>query len=572
MPLNWNSSGSRREDARAAVAIARLPAKVPVTHPNYGGMILINPGGPGESGIDQVISRGRSIQAIVDATYPTADVESIFDADAKYFDIVSFDPRGVKYTTPSLDCFTDAFSQQMWLLTRTDFGSMFESNASLGIEWARMKALGQSCSLEDDDGVLRYTNTPQVVEDMLAIVEAHGEWREMNTRTMFNGDQTSVGETYEALQRSRRQREKEMLQYWGVSYGSLLGQTFAAMHPERVGRMVIDGVVDPDDYYQGQWLKNLQDSDRVLERLCEYCHKAGPSKCPVYTGSSGKDIEAMISKVLLELNKAPVAVPPVDPSTKDPIVVTFDDYYLRVINAMAFPYSAAEDVFRLLGELIRGNVTEIAISKQGQLDNAASLAKCRGNSEGCMTENYFGILGSDPVIECMDSAPYRDSALSKEDFWSYFSTLTEQSRWFSLSWARHRMSCIGITDLPEWHYKGKIEGNTNHPLLIIGNTHDTVTPLANAQRVSTLFPGSVVLQQDSEGHCSHANPSSCTVLHVRNYFQTGKLPRPETVCQPDYLPFIGALSRPDVGKPLDDDRLGEALISLASPCIIHRNV
>lgn len=572
MPLNWNSTGSEREDARAAVAIARLPAKVPVTHPNYGGIILINPGGPGESGIDQVISRGRSIQAIVDATYPPADVGSISDTGSRYFDIVGFDPRGVKYTTPSLDCFPDAFSQQMWLLTRTDFGSMFESNASLGMEWARMEALGRSCSLEGDRQILRYTNTPQVVEDMLAIVEAHGEWRQRTAENTLAVERTSKqNKNNQISERSRWQRGKEMLHYWGVSYGSLLGQTFATMHPERVGRMVIDGVLDPDDYYQGNWLKNLQDSDRVLKKLCEYCHKAGPSKCPVYTGYSGKDIKAMISKVLLELKKAPVVVPPVDPSTKDPIVVTFDDYYLRVINAMAFPYSAAEDVFRLLGELIRGNVTEIARSKQVQLDNAASLAKCRGGSEGCMTENYFGILGSDPVIECMDSAPYRDGALSKEDFWSYFSTLTEQSRWFSLSWARHRMSCIGITDLPEWHYEGKIEGDTSHPLLIIGNTHDTVTPLANAQRVSTLFPGSVVLQQDSEGHCSHANPSSCTALHVRQYFQTGKLPRPETVCQPDYLPFIGDLSRLDDGKLLDDDRLGKALVNLASP-LSHRTV
>ncbi|CAK3992218.1 Hypothetical predicted protein [Lecanosticta acicola] len=265
------------------------------------------------------------------------------------------------------------------------------------------------------------------------------------------------------------------------------------MHPDRVGRLVIDGVLDPDDYYQGRWLANLQDSDNVLKRLCDYCHQAGPSKCPLFTGESGADIEAEITRVLTELKQGPVPVAPVDPSTKDPIVITFDDFYLRLINAMAFPYSAAEDVFRLLAEFVRGNVTEIATSKQGQLEAAASLGNCRKASDGCMTKNYFGILGSTPSIECMDSANHRAGVLSKKDFKSYFAMLTKQSRWFSLSWARHKMSCIGIMDRPAWTFEDEIQGNTSHPLLIIGNTFDTVTPLRNARRVSTLFLGSIVL-------------------------------------------------------------------------------
>lgn len=44
------------------------------------------------------------------------------------------------------------------------------------------------------------------------------------------------------------------------------------------------------------------------------------------------------------------------------------------------------------------------------------------------------------------------------------------------------------------------------------------------------FPGAVLLTQDSPGHCSEAMPSTCTASHVRQYFRTGKLPPPGTVC------------------------------------------
>ncbi|CAK3992271.1 Hypothetical predicted protein [Lecanosticta acicola] len=184
VPLNWNASKEEQLQKRAAIAIARLPAKVSVNHPDYGGAILINPEGPGESGVDHVISRGRAIQTIVDASSdpPVADLED--NHPSKFFDILGFDPRGVKYTTPSLDCFSDAFSQQTWLLTRMDYGAMFETNPSLAMEWARTEVLGRSCSLEDEGGILRYLNTPQVVKDMFAFIEAHGEWRETKVEDM----------------------------------------------------------------------------------------------------------------------------------------------------------------------------------------------------------------------------------------------------------------------------------------------------------------------------------------------------------------------------------------------------
>lgn len=51
------------------------------------------------------------------------------------------------------------------------------------------------------------------------------------------------------------------------------------------------------------------------------------------------------------------------------------------------------------------------------------------------------------------------------------------------------------------------------------------------------FEGAVALIQDSGGHCSLAAPSNCTQSYVRQYFQTGELPPPDTICDADYEPF-----------------------------------
>ena len=110
VPLDWNEPGS---SPRAAIAITRLPAQVPVTDPRYGGAILINPGGPGMSGVADVLNKGKMLQASVDlrADEPSSNSSHIA-GERKYFDIIGFDPRGVNNTTPHLNCFPDAMTRK----------------------------------------------------------------------------------------------------------------------------------------------------------------------------------------------------------------------------------------------------------------------------------------------------------------------------------------------------------------------------------------------------------------------------------------------------------------------------
>ena len=61
------------------------------------------------------------------------------------------------------------------------------------------------------------------------------------------------------------------LRYWGLSYGSILGTTFAAMFPDRIDRMLLDAVINPHDYQAGHWGNYLVDADKTMLAFLEEC-------------------------------------------------------------------------------------------------------------------------------------------------------------------------------------------------------------------------------------------------------------------------------------------------------------
>lgn len=581
VPLNWNAT---EDDARAAVAVIKLPAKVPVTDPRYGGAIIVNPGGPGESGVYQVLSDGVSLQALVDSDEDLhTGNASASEPQGKYFDILSLDPRGVNNTTPHLRCFPDAFHQQVWQLLSPDYGLLWHSESIIGMEWGRAAALSASCEYGKDEDSLQivpYLNTAQTVEDMAQLIEKEGEWREQEARRILStDDQTSAEDEDEIMSRVQYIPGQEKIQYWGMSYGTLLGATFAAMHPDRVGRVILDGVVDPADHYAGRWLTQLQDSDNIVSRFCAYCFEAGPTKCPFYTGSSPADVEERFTSILFHLKENPIAVVPLDDTT-GPEMVTYNDVHLRLLSGLYFPFTMAESFFNLLIALESRNsssrdLATMVTGKQALLTPLGCQQEGGSGDNAILDIPYVSGVGAFQSISCMDIGGSLN--LTRPEFNAYLDELLGQSRWIGPSWARNKLACEGFTARPAWKptltFETQEWANTSHGLLIIGNTHDTVTPLRNARRVSTLFPGSVVLHQDSEGHCSHSSPSICTAKRIRKYFHSGELPAEGTVCEPEVRPFLGCVSEGNEGRGGNkcnyadsrDAQLWTALVELADP-------
>jgi pimeloyl-ACP methyl ester carboxylesterase len=101
--------------------------------------------------------------------------------------------------------------------------------------------------------------------------------------------------------------------------------------------------------------------------------------------------------------------------------------------------------------------------------------------------------------------------IEKQSAVSAFTETLYYVSWQCATWRMHAKE----------RYTGDFAVKTRNPIMLIGNTYDPITPLRSARNVSEAFEGSVLLQQDSYGHCSTAQPSVCTAKAVRRYFLEG---------------------------------------------------
>jgi len=210
-PLNASSS-----HPKVHVALLLVPGagKKPSTSP-----LLLNPGGPGGSGVFIALALGRNLQTILGADQ----------------DIIGFDPRGVGATTPRTDCFgfpsyaggeddyvEGQFHRTLWQVSGREIGLVNSSEVALQKVDTRARALGQQCgskdSLNGNDSIFKYVSTPNVARDMISIIDAWDQWRgdETETDTAAVSDEDNEADSSE---QTHALDTKGKLVYWGFSYG-----------------------------------------------------------------------------------------------------------------------------------------------------------------------------------------------------------------------------------------------------------------------------------------------------------------------------------------------------------------
>ncbi|KAH0344277.1 hypothetical protein KCU81_g4840, partial [Aureobasidium melanogenum] len=558
VPMDWTAQKGV-DNRTVQIALIKLPAPVPVTDSRYGGAVVLNPGGPGGPGVAQVYGSGEKLQVQINAG-PKADNET-----AKFFDVIGFDPRGVSYTTPTFHCFPSFIEELNY--DHSVSGPPGSSDTAFTSFWTSVRTLADSCSKRAiEAGIGEYMSTTSVARDIVEIFERHGEWREQEARKLLSSSAMPESDLPEHV---KYQPGQEMVQYWGFSYGTVLGATLADLYPDRVERMILDGVVDSFDWYRGTMTTSLQDTDLELDKFAEYCWRGGPENCDLYHKDGPNSIDQRFSAITQNLMRNPIGVPGTDSFSPD--LATYRDLQRIFLGASYRPLESFDLLATIMSELENGNATALVegrrlvsssfgsgVSKECDIDGPYSDA-CNPYHMGGLDDMIHG------AIQCSDASPQTNMTI--EQYWRYFQDTKKQSKLLGDTGAIDRLFCTQWHARPKWPYTGDLNATTAHPILFIGNTIDNVTPIRNAYKMSTSFPGSVVLRLDAEGHSSGASKSLCTAKAVRTYFQTGKLPKEGAVCLPNRVPFDGYSKEksPPLPEGETDEELWKAIVGVNYP-------
>lgn len=229
-----------------------------------------------------------------------------------------------------------------------------------------------------------YVTTPAVAHDLLTFIEAEAK---------VAGQSPSDARLW----------------CYGISYGTVIGTTFASMFPDRVGRMVLDGVLDAEQYYDNDWRDGIDQIDAAVEKFTSFCHSAGPEKCSFW-GPTTANITARLNGIIYQLQNHPVPVSGVQ-SRGLPTLVTYSDLKTLFINTVYTPVASFPGMADILHQLERGEASALA----GMVDRL-----------GITSDAGY-------VIRCADS--YRRNKLNTiEEFKSFAEYTTSKSRYIGDIW------------------------------------------------------------------------------------------------------------------------------------------
>jgi len=240
VPLDY----ARPTGEKIKLAVSRLKHTTPDSQ--YQGITLVNPGGPGGSGL---------VYSVFQRFIPN-------DAGLSY-DWIGFDPRGVGSSQPSLTCDGNYFGyNRPYYVPVTQQIEKFWLN--------KAKNYAKDCQVAGGK-LLDHMKTTDSVADMESIRVALGQ---------------------------------QKINFYGFSYGTYLGQVYATLHPDRVRRFVLDSNVDPRDvWYQA----NLNQDIAFDRNMGIYFDWVAKYDSVYHLGSDGADVEKTYYRVLQQLRSHPQA-------------------------------------------------------------------------------------------------------------------------------------------------------------------------------------------------------------------------------------------------------------------------
>jgi pimeloyl-ACP methyl ester carboxylesterase len=409
------------------------------------GSLVFDPGGPGASGIPYVRAAQTEFTAPLRAT----------------FDIVGFDPRGVGASSP-IHC-----------LSGPELDAYFASDPTPDTPAEQQAFLkGQqafAAGCEQRSGkLLAHVSTADAARDMDVLRAALGDQR---------------------------------LYYLGASYGTFLGATYAGLFPARVGRLVLDGALDPELTAEQLNLGQAKGFQVALDSFIASCPKQ--SGCPLPAGEQAA--ESKIAALLLKLDATP------EPTGQQGRPLTEGLADLGISEALYAP--------EYFDSLLRTGLSQAFNGNGSTLLRLSDIY-----TERTATGSYPNLLEANLAINCADKGSYSTIA----DVERLLPAFSKVSPVFGppLAWAN--LACAGWPVRPA--AIAPIHAPGAAPIVVIGTTRDPATPYAWAQALASQLSSGRLLTFDGDGHTGYNRGSSCINRAVEAYLVQGTLPAQGLVC------------------------------------------
>jgi pimeloyl-ACP methyl ester carboxylesterase len=406
------------------------------------GSLIVNPGGPGGSGVDYAYA-----------------AEYIFSpAILDRYDIVGFDPRGVSRSAP-IRC----------------------------LNYAELDANNNSDSKPDNEREFQ-----QILIDTKKYVEI---CKDKNKHLASYGT-ANVARDMDILREALGDKQ---LNYLGKSYGTYLGTLYAQFFPDKVGRVVLDGAVDPTISNFQQTLTQAIGFDQAFSSFAKDCSRKKNCSLP-----SGKDAAiAEMKGLFAQAAKKPLA----NKSSKRTLSET-----MMVLGTASAMYDSATGWPKL-----RKAITQ---AQKGYGDEFLKLAdEYTGRQpDGGYPNNEFD---SGAVIDCLDVDEPRTITQIKRDAEAF----AEQAPIFGPYLAYGGLTCKYFGQSQEVTVAPT---KTTNPIVVIGTTGDPATPYEWAQGLNKLLTKSVLISLTGEGHTGQGQGNACIDDQIDDFYLTGKAPTTST--------------------------------------------
>ncbi|KAI0818354.1 TAP-like protein-domain-containing protein [Xylaria sp. FL0064] len=470
----------------AKLDLIKLPAHSNSSYGAYQGMILINPGGPGGSGVDEVQNNGVAYYQSV-----TGD----------NWDIVGFEPRGIYRSEPNINCSaTTTTTKNSKLYSRfvpdvtEDF---FTSYVEAGVRLAQR--CGAVVGGERDAGPHMSTTTN--ARDMISIIDAFAK--------------TADGK--------KAVKPSNLLNYFGYSYGTFLGQVFASMFPDRMGNMVLDGVLSLDLPLGEDLTEITTPADGIIASFFVYCFEAGPSQCSFYSGSSPLDIYNRFNQSFIQLDSHRAKAENWANATDiEAALLTLKTTLYDAVASPAFTFTLLSDALVALEQAVA--IRNVAL----WTEQVVTLIGDPTPAGDAYAELRLGTLCTDQGNKWYNK--------TLEDLTPAIGHLKEVSIVGEIV-AKSMLGCLGWSIEASEVFSGPFGGDTATPILFVGNAYDPIAPATEAVAAAKKYTNAQAVTVDATGHTSRVTGNTCQQEKVNAYFQNTKLPGNDSYCTLETGPF-----------------------------------